>query len=1809
MTQLMMMDVRKDHKNGLRFFFIVIFSAFLLCFSSLTLAQNPHTFTPTDDGFVRSNRPTKLYGHTFELRVRKSSSADFNTYIKFNVTGLAGPVQSAKLRVTVIDASVQGGQVYSVSNNWNENILTFENAPKISGTSLDAAGSVQLNQAVEFDVTSAINGNGVYSFGINNKTRDLANYSSKEGVAAPELVVVAGNSGGGAIPPVISGFSPQSGPVGTAVTVSGSHFTGAASVTFNGTAASFTVRSATQISASVPQGATTGKIVVTTANGVGASSQDFVVNSGAPSTVTFIPTDDSFVRSKKPTNRYGSHDVLRVRQPHSDDVVSYLKFNVTGLSGPVASAKLRLHVTDGSVDGGRIFHASNFFKGSNVAWNEKDMTYQTAPVLSGPALVSIGNILVNEVVEIDVTSALSGTGVISFAIRNDANDLATYSSKEGLFSPELVVQTGGGNGNGNGNGNGSNNIPVISGFTPVNGNIGTEITLVGSHFTGATSVTFNGTPATVFAVDSDLQVRATVPAGASSGKIAVTTNDSTGTSRSDFIVLAPPGIASFTPTSGAPGTVVTVSGNNFTSVTAVSFNGTPASAFVVRSGNQLQATVPAGAATGKIRLSNSIGTAVSVSNFTVSDAPSSIALTPSDDSFVRSNRAARIYGDSGELRVRKTASADHITYLKFSVNGTGGVVRSAKLQLWVIEAGAQGGSVYTVSNNLKGSSSAWSERNLNYENAPDVTGTALANMGAVGLNQTVEFDVTTAVTGDGVYSFAIKNKSSDLTAYSSKEGSQAAQLVIETGGNSSAPFISRFSPTSGYAGTLVTIVGNNFTGVTGVSFNGISAIAYVVDSATQIRATVPAGAGSGKVTVTNGDGAGISSGNFGLLQIPRVTSFSPTNGPPGTQVTISGTNFVSINQVAFNGASSDNFNVDSDTQIRATVPASATTGSVSVRNAAGTAVSGDFTVTTPAGSGSGTFTFSVIGDAFVRSTRATKNYGHSQELRVRKTSSSDYNTYLKFNVSGVSGNVSYAAIRLYVTDASSEGGEVYSVSNNYQGSNQPWDEDNLIYENAPNLSGSPLSALGAVNLGQTVEFEVTDAINGNGVISFAISSDNGNLANYSSKEGQKSPELVVNTGSRPSSNNAPTITSFSPTRGTVGRVVTIRGTNFKGDPVGGGNSGGLVRIMPLGNSITRGLHGSTDNAGYRNDLAELLDSKRIKFNFVGSRDDGVGFDNDHEGHGGIRADQVLAALDNWLNVNPPDIVLLHIGTNDISNGDGAQSTANEIGRILDTIRAFDANVITILSSVIPRRDSKNSENDALNNLISDLFRQKRKAGYRLYYAGNNEAFTANSTWANAYIADIVHPNDRGYAVMAGVWFDVLRGILNSSDQLQVAFNGVAATNIIRDSSTKLRAYVPLGASTGKISVTTKQGAGFSSRNFVVTGGATATLAFAEPTIGKNWLPGSTHSLTWTASSGVKRVTLDYSTDYGQNWQPISQNIPNTGRVSWQLPASLQGSGLIRVSSTHESGDVSESVAKFTMAKPEASLNLPNLGQMKRAAFGQTAIGTSASPDINRDGNVDIFDILEFLDSNIDEHFYTRARSGAVELQKDAFVKINVSDIQKTTGSFVTAPVWVQSDAPIRGFQLQLRLDGAATAILPPVLQLQNHNVMLSWSISENTIDIIGYVKREESAFNMKGALLKVFAELQTTTPVEIQFEVTKAMFVTKDHKALAVEIEQQATSTKQIPEEFQLSQNYPNPFNITTRINFSLPEKSDVSLRIYNLKGELVRTLVQGKKEPGQYRILWDGKNDRGRIVASGLYIYRVKAGRWEDSKKLTLLK
>ncbi|MBB6732830.1 IPT/TIG domain-containing protein, partial [Cohnella zeiphila] len=386
--------------------------------------------------------------------------------------------------------------------------------------------------------------------------------------------------------PTIESISPTSGTVagGTTVTLTGTDFTDATAVTFGGMpAASFQVDSATQITAVAPAGTAGAVDIVVTTPGGSATETGGFTYVAAPTITQLNPTSGSDAGGTSVTiTGTGLGSATSV----TFDGTPAASFQVDSATQITAVAPAG---TAGAVDvvvttpGGSAMAAEGF-------------TYFASPTITSlsPTTGSNAGGTSVTITGTDFTGATAvtfgGTPAASFQV--DSATQITAVAPAGSAGPvDVVVTTPGGSATAAG-GFTYFASPTITQLSPTTGSNagGTSVTITGTDFTGATAVTFGGTPADAFQVDSATQITAVAPAGSAGPvDVVVTTAGGSAMAAGGFTYFASPTITSLSPSSGsnAGGTSVTVTGTDFTGATAVTFGGTPADAFQVDSATQI----------------------------------------------------------------------------------------------------------------------------------------------------------------------------------------------------------------------------------------------------------------------------------------------------------------------------------------------------------------------------------------------------------------------------------------------------------------------------------------------------------------------------------------------------------------------------------------------------------------------------------------------------------------------------------------------------------------------------------------------------------------------------------------------------------------------------------------------------------------------------------------------------------------------------------------------------------------------------------------------------------------------------------------------------------------------------------------------------------------------------------------------------------------------------------------------------------------------------------------------------------------------
>ena len=864
-------------------------------------------------------------------------------------------------------------------------------------------------------------------------------------------------------------------------------------------------------------------------NGSGQSTAASVTTPSASPTITVNPEADTYVDSDFPTRNYGTASSMAVDL--SPDRRAYMRFDVFGVTSPVISATLRLHSNSTHSQGYEVQGVSD------NSWDELTMVHSSSPGY-GPSLGFSGPMVPGEYEEIDVTSYVTGDGLYSFALTALSNTNLRVASRESAVPPELVV------------------IQDVSGNSPPTAD---DLSLSTDE-----DVAANWTPQ-VSDPDGD-PLTCSISVAPSNGSATVAPDCSSGTYTPDPDYHGPDsfeyeasdalasdsGLVSVTvaPTADAPvadpqAVAVAVDVAETVTLTGSDVDGDCPLTFAIVTpptngslGPITNVQCAAGVASADVVFTPSPGvTGAGAFTFTTED-PSALVSPPATvdldvqepaselviqveaDSYVQASAPTRNYGSSNALRI--DGDPERRAYLRFTVSGVSGPVTSATLRVYAQSSHNTGFEARAVAD------TSWDESSITFDNSPP-TGAVIGSSGPLISGQWVEVDVTSHITGDGTYSLALMPLNNTNLRLSSREGSNPPELVVMTDISGNNP------PTAGdlTESTDEDVVLNWTPSV--FDPDGDPLTCTISSQATNGTATVAPDCSSGTYTpdpdYNGADGFEYQADDGGA--IPGTGSVdvtvNPINDAPvasdGSASTLTGV------AVTVDLAASD---VDGDCPLGfeiVTPPTSGSLGVITNEQCTGGSATAEvvytpnpghtgpdsftFRANDPSATPSNTatvnitvdqtptdFTFVVGADSYVSSQSPDRNYGSSKQLRT--DASPTVRSYLKFDVSALSGSVTSATLRIHTGSSHNTGFEVRDVVGN------SWGESTITFNNSP-APGGLLGASGPFSSGQWIEIDVTVYITGDGTFSFALTALTNTNMRLSSRETSFPAELVITT--------------------------------------------------------------------------------------------------------------------------------------------------------------------------------------------------------------------------------------------------------------------------------------------------------------------------------------------------------------------------------------------------------------------------------------------------------------------------------------------------------------------------------------------------------------------------------------------------------------------------------------------------------------------------------------------------------------------------
>jgi subtilisin family serine protease len=391
--------------------------------------------------------------------------------------------------------------------------------------------------------------------------------------------------------------------------------------------------------------------------------------------------------------------------------------------------------------------------------------------------------------------------------------------------------------------------------------------------------------------------------------------------------------------------------------------------------------------------------------------------------------------------------------------------------------------------------------------------------------------------------------------------------------------------------------------------------------------------------------------------------------------------------------------------------------------------------------------------------------------------------------------------------------------------------------------------------------------------------------------------------------------------------------------------------------------------------------------------------------------------------------------------------------------------------------------------------------------------------------------------------------------------------------------------------------------------------------------GQVYTITWNAADnvGVTSTSIYYSYDGGSNYSLIDNLSGNPGTYDWTVPNTPSTQCLVKVyaydDAANEGSDASDGL--FTIQQdtepPVVTVTQPNGDEVWNAgsvyaitwnATDNTGV-MSTSLYYSYDGGAN-YDLIDNLSGNPGSYDWTVPNTPSTQCLVQVYAYDAAAnegwDVSDAFFTIETAPipyVWVSS------INLSLATKGPFTAAVAEVLVWdQDNSPVFKAEVHSHWT---GLTTDSDAFFTKKDGVGSCESD-KLRNPVGwwyyyVDDVVVPGYAFRSDIGETSDQIYAGGALARLAPADFSVSQNYPNPFNPVTQFSIDLTTETHVNFVVYNVAGQVVRTLVDGILPAGSHTITWDGNNQAGESLSSGVYFYRVVAGTEILTRKMTMLK
>ena len=896
---------------------------------------------------ISSNSPTNSGGTVVSYAV----SPDLPAGLSLNTsTGILSgtPTVIARSAVYTVQATNSGGSTTATLT------ITVNDMPPAGLAYTYASANFPIGVAIATNTPNS-SGGTINSYSVSPSLPWGLKLNSSTGVITgipttlkPQetYVVTAANAGGNTtaslvfnvVPsgPTLTSINWPRGSVGVRVILTGTSLVNVVAIAFNGVPApAFIVDGPTQITVTVPLGATTGPVSATSPLGI-AAGPVFTVSTDPAPVIAYIELSHPELYGAVLIQ--GTNLLSGSRVYIGSTLITENFISDAGLTGGWA------YLTGKVMPNGKVkVEGPN---GTAISTNDLIFTVPVPTItsLTSPSGYKGAAISVNGA-DLQYILNVSFNGALAVPISRSAGQLTVFVPLDATTGPVSVI-----NASGTATGPAFTVLdpptPVISQLTPPFGQPGNIVTLAGTYFTDASAVTFNGAYSTSFTVDSPLQIRATVPWDASTGTVQVTTPFGTGTGPIYSVVPDEmmPRINGLNPESGYTLATVIITGVNLLGATNVDFAGKGASSWRVVNDNLITARVPwleGRDVSGPIYVTTPNGVIASPQAFTLKAFPNPCtttvtAIVPNHGkpwevvrvSGTDLDKVTRIYFSGGFEMSQASFTVVSPTALDVVLPGrlkTGTVFFYSPYTSW--------GSICTSTDFVADPLTQGPPMIDSF--SPKSTNKNWTLITVKGRNFTGTTSVSIGYSGPGDFFYVLDDNTLQFqTPITCGVGPITITTPVGTATSSenfigpSLPIIYTLHPNNHTKEGDVFCLSMGGNGVSEITFGGVPATQW-----TGNNVTIPKGALSGFISITTDTGKAWS---FDALFIdPTLTGINPPSGVVGTTVDITGQNFQNVTVVNFSGVAATRFKILSGNLIQAVVPEGAATGPISFTNRVG----------------------------------------------------------------------------------------------------------------------------------------------------------------------------------------------------------------------------------------------------------------------------------------------------------------------------------------------------------------------------------------------------------------------------------------------------------------------------------------------------------------------------------------------------------------------------------------------------------------------------------------------------------------------------------------------------------------------------------------------------------------------------------------------------------------------------------------------------------------------------------------------------------